>query len=137
VHPYDDGVHIAGATVLDSVPEGVDAVVSLCLTGTKQVPDHVEHITFRLMDEPDPAYNRNLDYVLSDAAGLIAQLRDEGKTVLLHCVAAHSRTPAVAIAYALRRGVPLDEAMDTVCRVLPMAEPTRGFRAALGRLAGT
>jgi ADP-ribosylglycohydrolase/protein-tyrosine phosphatase len=135
-HPYDDGVHIAGATALDSVPDGLDAVVSLCLTGAKQVPSGVEHITFRLMDEPDPAHNPNLDYVLGDAARTIAQLRDEGKTVLLHCVAAHSRTPTVAIAYAMLRGVPLGEAYDAVCGVLPAARPNGGFRAALKRLNG-
>ena len=134
VHPYDDGVFIAGATVLDELPEGVDAVVSLCLTGGTQVPNDVEHITFRLMDEADPAQNPNLDFVLSDAARTIADLRDEGKQVLLHCVAAHSRTPTVGIVYAMMRGVPLDEAMAAVCGALPAAHPNRGFRAALKRL---
>lgn len=134
VHPYDEGVLISGATVLDEVPEAVDTVVSLCLTGRAQVPAGLEHVTFRLMDEADPAHNPNLDYVLMDAAKLVAELRDDGKTVLLHCVAAHSRTPTVAIAYAMLRGVPLDEATARVCAVLPAARPNRGFREALGRI---
>jgi hypothetical protein len=127
-HPYDPGVLLAGATVLDEVPVEVDAVVSLCLTGREQVHRRLEHVTFRLVDEPAPEQSPNLDYVLADAAALVRDLRDEGKTVLLHCVAAHSRTPAVAIAYALLRGVPLDEA-------LPAARPNSGFRDALARLA--
>ena len=134
-HPFDDGVLISGATVLDEVPDHVDVVVSLCLTGRTQIDPRLEHITFRLMDEPNPEHNPNLDYVLMDAAMLVRDLREEGKTVLLHCVAAHSRTPTVAIAYAMLRGVPLDEAMSRVCAVLPAARPNRGFRDALKRLS--
>jgi ADP-ribosyl-[dinitrogen reductase] hydrolase len=134
-HPYDPGVLLAGATILDEVPSEVDAVVSLCLTGREQVPPRLEHVTFRLVDEAAPEQNPNLDFVLADAAALVRDLRDEGKTVLLHCVAAHSRTPAVAVAYALLRGVPLDEALPAVCAVLPAARPNSGFRDALARLA--
>lgn len=134
-HPYDDGVLISGATVLDEVPDEVDVVVSLCLTGRTQVPAGVEHINFRLMDQAEPEQNPNLDFVLMDAARLVADLRDEGKTVLLHCVAAHSRTPTVAIAYSMLRGVELEEALPAVCGALPAARPNRGFRDALKRLA--
>lgn len=133
-HPFDHGVWMASATALDDLPTGVDAVVSLCLTGRTQVPDHVEHIRFRLMDEADPSQNPNLDFVVVDAARTIASLRDEGKTVLLHCVASHSRTPTVAIAYAMLRGTSLEDAMREVCDALPAAYPNAGFRAALGRL---
>lgn len=135
VHPYDDGVHIAGATALDDLPEGIDAVVSLCLTGRTQIDEQLEHLNFRIMDEADPEQNPNLDFALLDAARVIAALREEGKTVLLHCVAAHSRTPTVAIVYAMLRGVPLDEAVRTVCAALPAARPNPGFHKALKRLA--
>lgn len=134
-HPHDDGVLISGATVLDEVPDEVDVVVSLCLTGRTQVPAGVEHINFRLMDQAEPEQNPNLDFVLMDAARLVADLRDEGKTVLLHCVAAHSRTPTVAIAYSMLRGVELEDAQPAVCGVLPAARPNRGFRAALKRMS--
>lgn len=134
IHPHDDGVWLASATALDDLPAGVDAVVSLCLTGTRQVPERVEHIGFRIMDEPDPAENPNLDYVLVDAARTIAALRNEGKTVLLQCVAAHSRTPTVGIAYSMLRGVPRDVATLAVCGVLPAAHPNGGFRKALTRI---
>lgn len=134
-HPYDEGVWLSGATALDEIPDGVDAVVGLCLTGRTQVPSDVEHVNFRIMDEPDPKENPNLDFVLLDAARIVAALRDEGKTVLLHCVAAHSRTPAVGIAYAMLRGVPLEESTAEVCAVLPAAHPNAGFRAALRRIS--
>ncbi|MET3962823.1 ADP-ribosyl-[dinitrogen reductase] hydrolase [Marmoricola sp. OAE513] len=134
-HPSDDDVWLGGATALDVIPEDVDAVVSLCLVGSAQVPDGLEHHTFRLMDESAPEKNPNLDFVLLDAARLVATLRDEGKTVLLHCVAGHSRTPTVGVAYAMLRGVAHDEAYDAVCAALPAARPNRGFRAALQRLA--
>ncbi|MBL7497250.1 ADP-ribosylglycohydrolase family protein [Frankia sp. CNm7] len=134
-HPHDEGVYLAGAPTLDTLPNEIDAVVSLCLTGRAQVPARVEHVAFRLLDEPDPAMNPNLDFILTDAARLVAQLRDEGKTVLLHCVAAHSRTPSVAVAYAMLRGVPHDEALATVLEALPTAHSNSGFQAALKRLA--
>lgn len=51
------------------------------------------------------SYNTNLNYVLLEAARSVAALLDEGKQVLLHCVAAHSRTPTVVIAYAMLRRV--------------------------------
>lgn len=136
-HPHDPGVWMSGALALDDVPADVDAVVSLCLTGRRQVPDGLEQVTFRLVDEPWAAENPNLDFVLEDAARTVATLRAEGKVVLVHCVAAHSRTPTVAIAYSmLHLGVPLERAMADVCGALPAACPNHGFRTALRRLAG-
>lgn len=134
-HPVDRGVWLAGATALDHLPDGVDAVVTLCLTGRTQVPDGVEQITFRLQDDAAEATNPNLDAVLIDAAKTVQSLREEGKTVLLHCVAAYSRTPTVAIAYAMQIGVPYPEAYDGVMRVLPTSSPNPAFREALHRLA--
>lgn len=64
----------------------------------------------------------------------MATLRNEGKKVLLHCVAAYSRTPAVAIAYAMLRGVRYDQAEAEVSAALPHSEVNRGFREALRRM---
>jgi ADP-ribosyl-[dinitrogen reductase] hydrolase len=133
-HPFDDGVWLSSASLLDDLPEDVDAVVSLCLVGRNQVPEGIEAISFRLIDEASEAKNPNLDFVLTDAAQTVADLRDEGKVVLLHCVAAHSRTPTVGTAYAMLRGVPLNEALPAVCGVLPAARPNSGFEDALRRL---
>lgn len=133
-HPYDDGVLLADATALDTLPADIDAVVSLCLTGRTQVLDRVEHINFRLIDVADPAENPHLEFLLLDAARTVVALRDEGKRVVLHCVAAQSRTPTVAVAYAMLRGVSLGEALPVVCGALPAAHPNPGFVAALNRL---
>ena len=57
-----------------------------------------------------------------------------GKRVVLHCVAAHSRTPTVGIAYSMLRGVPLAKALPAVCAALPAARPNAGFRQALSRV---
>jgi ADP-ribosyl-[dinitrogen reductase] hydrolase len=75
--------------------------------------------------------NPNLDFVLADAARTIAALRDEGHQVLVHCVAAQSRTPTVAAAYAMLRGADPAEVLQRVCAVLPAADPNARFRDAL------
>lgn len=133
-HPHDDGVWLGAAPGLGEMPDDVGAVVSLCLLGRRQVREGVEHVRFRLMDEPRRRDNPNLDFVLVDAARTIARLRDEGKVVLLQCVASYSRTPTVAAAYAMERGVPMPTALDDVLRVLPMSSPNPGFLDALARI---
>lgn len=130
-HPYDDGVWLGDAGTLDDLPADVTAVVSLCLVGNEQVREGVEHVTFRLIDKAERAANTHLDFVIADAARTVAALRDEGHVVLLHCVAAQSRTPTVGAAYAMLRGVPHDEALSAVCAALPSADPNPGFREAL------
>ena len=140
-HPHDAGVWLSGVDALDAPPAGVDAVVSMCRIGTAQTPAGVapgDHVEVWLLDERDRAKNPNLDLVLADTADTVAALRAEGRTVLLHCVAAHSRTPTVAALYAHRhRGVPMDQAITEVSNALPAANPNPGFRAALDRLATT
>lgn len=135
-HPHDDGVWLGGIDALDDLPDGVTAVVSLCRLGSEQVPKGVEHVGFRLIDSVDRADNPNLEFVLADAAATVAALRDEGHQVLLHCVAAQSRTPAVAIAYARLRGVPAEEARAGVQAALPGSAPNVAFLAALGKVEG-
>ena len=110
-------------------------MVSLCLVGRRQVPDSIDQVGFRLIDVTDPAANPNLDFVIRDAAETVAALRAEGKTVLVHCVAAQSRTPTIGVAYAMLLGVDHDRALAEVCDALPYASPNAAFRAALKRLA--
>lgn len=138
-HPHDSGVLLGGVDSLDRLPAGVDAVVSLCRIGRDQWPATgvapQDHVTFWLLDQAAPA-NTHLDLVLVEAADAVARLRSEGRKVLLHCVAAHSRTPTVAALYANRSlGVPAHAALDDVCRALPAAAPNPSFRAAVARLA--
>jgi ADP-ribosyl-[dinitrogen reductase] hydrolase len=138
-HPHDEGVWLGGVDVLANLPDGVEAVVSLCRLGDAQVPapgvaagDHVE---IWLIDEPERDKNPNLDFVLSDAAAAVAALRAEGKTVLLHCVQAQSRTPAVAALYGAQlTGRTPTDALADILQALPNANPNSALRAALHRL---
>ena len=86
------------------------------------------------MDSEDPAANPNLLFTLYDAADAVRGLRAEGKTVLLHCVAAQQRTPSVAIAYAVLLGHDVDSARAAVAAALPS---TRGHGTVWDAVAGT
>jgi len=139
IHPHDRLVLLGGVDAARKPPDGVDAVVSLCRLGRAEVPapgvrppDHVE---VWLADSADPGHNLNLDLVLAQAADAVAALRGEGRTVLIHCVDAVSRTPAVAALYAARHlGIPVQQALRDVHAVLPAARPNPAFMAALDRL---
>lgn len=134
-HPHDDGVWLGGIGALRSLPEGVDAVVSLCRVGDADRPTCADHIEVRLIDQEGE--NLNLDFVLLDTVRAVEQLRQEGRTVLIHCVQAESRTPSVAALYGARlRGISIAEALADVCLALPNACPIPQFREALGRLRG-
>jgi ADP-ribosyl-[dinitrogen reductase] hydrolase len=137
-HPHDSGVWLGAAGALEALPDEVDAVVSLCRVGSAQVPERIRHrVEVRLIDDDDPAKNPNLDFVLTDTVAVIAALRAEGHTVLLHCAQAQSRTPSVAALFAaLYRNVPVERALAEVCAVLPVAHPKRFLRAAVTRLGG-
>ena len=135
-HPHDDGVWLADVAALRALPPGVDAVVSLCRVNDDDLPAGVEQIDIRLIDIEGPDANPNLDFVLTDTVRLIEQLRNEGRTVLLHCVACQSRTPTVAALYGARRqGISGMLALQDVTSVLPDAWPNSDFRKAIERLA--
>jgi ADP-ribosylglycohydrolase len=134
-HPHDDGVWLADVAALQGLPPGVNAVVSLCRVNDDDLPVGVEHIDIRLIDIVDPDANPNLDFVLTDTVRLIEQLRNEGRTVLLHCVACQSRTPTVAALYGARcNSITIDEALADIVEVLPGAWPNDEFLQALRRL---
>lgn len=135
-HPHDGGIWLGGVDALDQLPEGVTAIVSLCLVGSQQVPKGVEHVVFRLIDQPERDKNPNLEFVIDDAARTVQALRDEGHVVLLHCVAAQSRTPTVAAAYAMLGGADVDSAIEGVVSALPAAAPNTGFLEVLADLQG-
>lgn len=142
-HPSDPGVWLSGIDALRHLPPGVDAVVSLCRLGTDEVPaqrpggagqiDPGDHLEVWLIDSGDRHANPNL--ALVDAADTVAVLRAEGRQVLIHCVQARSRTPAVAALYAARhRGIPLDHALRDIKDVLPLADPNGTYQKSLHRL---
>ncbi len=137
-HPDDEHVWLAGVGALDALPADVDAVVSLCRLGAEQAPasgiESANHVEVWLIDKSDPTMNPNLGFVLHDAVDAVEALRAEGRTVLLHCVQAQSRTPTVAALYGVRlTGRTAAETLREVRRVLPRAEPNAAFRAELGR----
>jgi ADP-ribosylglycohydrolase len=124
-HPDDEGV-LLGA--VGAVRPGVaDAVVSMCRMGTPLdgIPPE-DQIEFWVIDKEDA--NNDLAGQLLDAALTVRDLRQEGKTVLLHCVHAHTRTPSVAAVYgALLTGSTPRQALDRVVAVLPSASPRGSF----------
>ncbi len=135
-HPHDDGVWLGDVTALQSLPPGVDAVVSLCRVNDDDLPAGVEQIDIRLIDIVDPDANPNLDFVLTDTVRLVEKLRGEGRTVLLHCAACQSRTPTVAAFYGARKqGISGMLALQHVSSVLPGAWPNSDLKEAIKRLA--
>jgi ADP-ribosylglycohydrolase/protein-tyrosine phosphatase len=134
-HPYDDGVLLGGIGVLRQLPNEVDAVVSLCRLADEDMRDDMPHVEVRLIDRPEHDENPHLDFLLLDAVTAIEQFRREGRTVLVHCVGAYSRTPTMGALYGARlRGVSGEEALRDVMAALPSANPNRAFRKALRRL---
>ncbi|HYP46520.1 MAG TPA: ADP-ribosylglycohydrolase family protein [Propionibacteriaceae bacterium] len=121
-HPADEKVLLG--TVAD-LGQGETAAVSLCRLGASEVPTRgvatEDHIEFWLLDSDEPAKNPHLDYLLADIATTIAELRDEGHTVLVHCVAAEQRTPSAALAYSRRVGLPAGQASSVIKAALPSA----------------
>ncbi|MEA3549245.1 ADP-ribosylglycohydrolase family protein [Pseudarthrobacter sp. C1] len=134
-HPHDDGVWLGGVGSLQRVAElGIDAVVSLCRLGTLDVPgvEPENHATFWVVDSSVEGDNAHVAFVLGEAAAAVERYRAEGKTLLLHCVRAESRTPTVAALYGARLSQisPL-EALEDVRRVLPSARPNPLFMQVL------
>ncbi|MCV7004421.1 ADP-ribosylglycohydrolase family protein [Mycobacterium gordonae] len=135
-HPYDDGVWLGDLAALQSLPPGVDTIVSLCRVNDDDLPSDVEQIDVWLNDDVEPDANPNLDYVLTDTVRLLEQLRSEGRTVLLHCVAGQSRTPTVAALYGARmQGLSGARSLEQITSELPSARPNIALREALARLA--
>ena len=128
----DEGLLLGNLPGLElALDRGVDAVVSLCRMGHRDVPDHVEHVQVWLADQVAPA-NPNLAFVVADAVDAIRALRADGKRVYLHCVGGRSRTTVVAASYlAAVDGMTRAQALAIVDEVLPEARPNATFRALL------
>jgi ADP-ribosylglycohydrolase len=130
--PDDPGVTLANMAGAATVP--ADVVVSLCRVGARQL-DGGLHARVVLLDSDDPADNPNLTTVFADLATDIAGWRAEGKTVLVHCVHAQRRTPAVAAAYlAERLGISGADAWARAAAALPRPKTNIAFRNVLDEL---
>ncbi|PSK95393.1 ADP-ribosylglycohydrolase [Murinocardiopsis flavida] len=122
-HPHDPGVVLGNLRLAQPWAGRVDAVVSLCATGSEdfaEVP-RADHIQIWLVDLPGE--NAHDHFAVEQAARAVAGLRDEGRTVLLHCAAGRSRTPAVAARYAAIRGVDTARALAEVMAALAPNAP--------------
>ena len=109
--------------------------MSLCRIGVADLADAgvapEDHLEVWLIDADEQHSNPNLGFVLRDTVDAIEELRAEGKRVLVHCVAAHNRTPALARAYAARKlGA---RASSAAYEALGLPDPLR--RGALWRAA--
>lgn len=121
-HPHDPGLILGG---YETIHSDVDVVISLCRSG--DADNAHEHIEFWLVDD-GPKNNTNLGFVIEDAARTILQLRQEGKTVALHCVQGASRTPSVAARYSVLLG----ENPYAVLKAMKWADPNKQlWRAAV------
>ncbi|MGX5357469.1 TY-Chap2 family putative peptide chaperone [Kocuria sp. KH4] len=127
-HPADQGVQLGGVGALETMAPS--AAVSLCRLGTAQRPASVQerdHASFWLVDSDQPADNPNLSFVLEDAANTVKLFRAERKRVLLHCVQAQGRTPAVAALYG--RLITGEPAMDQLAQVVSALPPVHILEA--------
>lgn len=131
-HPSDHGLWLGGARGLEPLPDGVDAVVSLCPLGGSQVPippvAAEDHVHVRLVDSEDLADNPNLDLVVEQAVGMVMVLRAEGHGVYLHCDDGRSRTPFIASLYGARlTDTPAHEVLQQIQQTVPLARPNPLF----------
>ena len=125
---------LGGIGVLRRLPADVEAVVSLCRLADEDMRRDMPHVEVRLIDRPEVDENPHLDFVLTEAVRAVERLRAEGRTVLLHCVGAYSRTPTVGALYGARlNGISTEEALRDIQAALPRAYPNSAFRAALLR----
>ncbi len=140
-HPHDDGVWLGGVGSLQRGAElGIDAVVSLCRLGTLDVPGVApeNHATFWVVDSAVEGDNAHTAFVLGEAAAAVERYRAEGKTVLLHCVRAESRTPTVAALHGARvAGISPLEALEDLRRCLPGVSPNPLFMRVLANESQT
>ena len=94
-------------------------MVSLCRVGRAQFPGVPAENQVQVWLVDQPGANANTAFALDQAARMVAELRDEGHRVLLHCAAGQSRTPAVAARYAtVRFGKPGQAALDDMRTLL-------------------
>jgi len=135
-HPRDEKVIMGGVNGAPSLPSEVDAAVSLCRVSPNHSPagltDPRNHLQAWLIDDPDPALNPHLFFVLDQAASMVKQLRGEGHTVFLHCAAGQSRTPTVGAVYgALKSGDAPSAELANLTALMPDALVGRHFVTAL------
>ena len=89
----------------------------------------------RIEDDYEPIGVEVLKYV----TGTVDRLMSDGHYVYLHCTAALGRSPTVAAAYLIRSGKTMEEAMNEVRKIRPLAwrGPNRNYPRLLGEFEKT
>jgi len=130
----DEDIWVGGFAALEEA-ERFDVIVSLCRVGRKDTPGDGIRVAPWMIDAE--GQNPNLDFMLSDLARQLCTWRDEGKSVLIHCVRAEARTPAVAAAYlAESNSLSGDQGWRLAEVKLPSARENHDFMHALNRVWG-
>lgn len=90
----------------------------------------IEHIWFNLPD----VTNAPIELILPRTYDLINESIERGEPVLVHCQAGISRSVTVVAAFLIKnKGMTATQALAKIRAVRPIANPNRGFRAALRR----
>jgi ADP-ribosylglycohydrolase len=134
--PLEEDPGVLLGNVFGAAEASADVTVSLCRMGRAQL-DAVNHpVRVELgLEDVGRSVNANLEFTFRDLAQAMVRWRNEGKTVLVHCVRAEHRTPAVGAAYlAEKSGLSGREALRRVCMQLPMAAVNPVFEEALERV---
>lgn len=137
--PADAGVLLGDLAGLQSLSPDVDAVVSLCRGGSdgRLIPAWVapdNHASVWLRDSPVAQDNPNLELVVRDTVDMIVRMREQGRTVYVHCDDAASRTPFIAALYsAALNSSSAMAAYQDVAEVLPRISPNPVFEGFLSQ----
>jgi len=98
---------------------GVTTVVSLTHRTPEPTPDGVAVVEAPMLDGP-----RNDRGAFAEAVSAVRTALDDGETVLVHCAAGASRSPAVAAAaLALHEDRSLEDAFEQVAARRDAADP--------------
>lgn len=87
----------------ESIPSEIDVIVTVCQDNIEDhVPIDVEYVQFNMADG-DTGYGGDPSFELfEDAVDFVVSKCNDGDSVLVHCHAGQSRSPAVCIAALAR-----------------------------------
>eukprot|EP00127_Corallochytrium_limacisporum_P007395 Clim_evm14s250 gene=Clim_evmTU14s250 len=108
-------------------------VVSVCTEGAGlELPDDVQQMVVPIFDDE---YADLLGHV-SRGITFMQRARDQGGSVLIHCVQGVSRSPAFCAAYLIAsKNLTAEQAVETLTQIMPGAGPNDGFLRQLSLLA--
>lgn len=103
---------------------GINVVIRLGDFANMQKVDGIEYVDYTIADKPDV----DISSVLVQTNALIGNCLQNGKHVLVHCIAGASRTPSIVMGYIMSEcGLDLLEAFNRVFQARPLIAPNAGF----------